>query len=204
MSPRKILFGSFLLVVLVIPCMPPTATAQRVRAVATPKNVELRLADDVIVRFQKVPRQFDDKGKPIKPTAEQLKALKGDPKQPGYAAELSDLKTGQLVRVYLGRPNTTKKETDADQEKQLSKPGWIPLGELTGRVAGVHGPAGAGAGEDRKTAGPTLVITVETVKLTRARHDPGNPGKVTFGPDVVARKVMILQDAADEKAPAGK
>ena len=35
------------------------------------------------------------------PTAHQLKALKGDPKQPGYAAQMSDLKAGQIVQVTL-------------------------------------------------------------------------------------------------------
>jgi len=34
--------------------------------------------------------QFDDKGKPVTPTAEQLQAMKGDAKLPGYAAEVRD------------------------------------------------------------------------------------------------------------------
>jgi hypothetical protein len=66
------------------------------------KDVELQTTDEVKVRQANPPEQFDDRGKPKKYTAKELKELKGpDPKLPGYNAEFSDLREGQVVTVTL-------------------------------------------------------------------------------------------------------
>ena len=67
--------------------------------------------------------------------------MKGDPKLPGYAAELSDLKAGQIVKVSLGRQKMPKgeKTTEADAEKKPDKPTWTSLGDITARLVKVEG-----------------------------------------------------------------
>jgi hypothetical protein len=201
MSRRK-LFGTFVLAVLVFPSLPRTATAQRIRVVTT--RVEIRLADDAMIRWQQAPMQFDARGKPIKPTAEQMKALKGDSNQPGYAAEVSDLKQGQIVKVYLGKRKLPNGQTtgEAGAEKKVH---WTAAADITGRVVGLPGDRPAPKGnskasrEQAKDTEPTLAIAVDDVLLTRFKV-ARNQGKVALGPDVFARKLMILQDA--EKDPS--
>jgi hypothetical protein len=198
MFHRTMLAGSMLFLAANLAAAPPLAMAQRVRVSTTGQTIEMHLADDVLVRWQHAPMQFDEKGKPVKPTAEQLKALKGDPNQPGYAAETSDLKRGQIVKVYLSRRKIPKSETGADK-----KPHWTPLGDITGqvtRVPGDHPGSKGNANESSQQAGsePTLVISVDEVLLTRFKV-PRNQGKVALGADVFARKVMILKDAPEEK-----
>jgi hypothetical protein len=66
------------------------------------KDVELQTTDEVKVRRASPPEDFDDKGKPRRRTAKELKELRGpDPKLPGYNAEFSDLHEGQYVTVSL-------------------------------------------------------------------------------------------------------
>jgi hypothetical protein len=66
------------------------------------QDVELQTTDEVKVRLAQPPQKFDDKGQVKKHTAKELKELKGpDPKLPGYTAEFSDLREGQIVTVTL-------------------------------------------------------------------------------------------------------
>jgi hypothetical protein len=62
---------------------------------------ELQSIDDVKVRSVYPPMQFDEKGRARKPTAKELKELRGTDKLPGYQAEFSDLKMEQIVDVTL-------------------------------------------------------------------------------------------------------
>jgi hypothetical protein len=85
------------------------------------KEVELQTTDDVKVRLAYPPAQFDDKGKPKKYTAKELKELKGpDPRLPGYNGEFSDLQQEQTVTVTLvkkkdaPRPAAKPKGKEAD------------------------------------------------------------------------------------------
>ncbi len=85
------------------------AQMQMLRAQATlysvqtmTKDVELQTTDEVKVRQAHPPEAFDDKGKPKKYTPKELKELRGpDPKLPGYNAEFSDLREGQIVTITL-------------------------------------------------------------------------------------------------------
>lgn len=80
----------------------------RPKAVAKSKDVDLILADDVKVRVGAPPREFDDKGGIKKYTPEELKNLKGsDTKVWGYASDTNALKTGDVVRVIVGRKKST-------------------------------------------------------------------------------------------------
>jgi hypothetical protein len=86
------------------------------------KTIELRAAEDMIVRTAAPPLVRDDKGKPIQHTAKELKELKGEGNLPGYQAELSSLKKGQSVMCYYVLPKPTKKadtEAHADTKPRV-------------------------------------------------------------------------------------
>src|SRR5262249_40648865 len=71
------------------------------------QDIELEALDDVVVRRARPPEEFDDKGRIKKLTRAELKELKGDPKQPGYKAEFSDVQTEQYIQVTLVRKKGT-------------------------------------------------------------------------------------------------
>jgi len=186
------------------------AGGQRIRAAVSHPELEIRVADDLVVRFKKAPRQFDDKGKPITPTHEQLQALKGDPKLPGYAADYADLKAGQIVQIRLGKRKLPR-DAKATEAEAARKPIWTSLGEITGRVVKVEGlndPAAQGKGKKAQQAGAVeqkVVIEVDAVALVRAGHKlSGGQGKESLGEDTYATRIMIVSDADAEKAPAKK
>jgi len=61
------------------------------------------------VRTLQLPIDFDEKGKPKRYSAQELKDLKGpDPKLPGYTADFDSLKPEQVVKVYLARKKGAK------------------------------------------------------------------------------------------------
>jgi len=183
------------------------AGGQRIRAAVTHRDIEVRVADDVVVRFRKVPVQFDDKGKPITPTQEQLRALKGDPKLPGYAADYGDLKAGQIVEIRLGKRKAQKdaKEGDSDAGK---KTGLTSLGELTGRVIRVEGQGASnrkakGKKQEARDVEQKVLIEVDGVALVRGRYKlSGGQGTDTLGEDVHATRIMILADGEAGKGSA--
>jgi hypothetical protein len=74
------------------------------------KNVELAQADEMVIRRRNPPVLFDDKGKVRKPTAKELKEMKGEGNLPGYMAEASDLKANQLVTIYYQTKKPGKKD----------------------------------------------------------------------------------------------
>lgn len=93
-------------------------------------NIDIVASDDVTVRVKEPPSTFDAKGNITKPSAEDLKKLKGnDPKLPGFNADFTSLKAGQVVSLNLARrentpatvgtptPKKTKDKKDKDKEK---------------------------------------------------------------------------------------
>jgi hypothetical protein len=76
-------------------------------------DVPVQFADEVRVRLLTLPLAFDNKGKPRKYTAEELKELKGKENLVGYRGELDDLRVNQLVRVYLVRKVPAKPDPAA-------------------------------------------------------------------------------------------
>lgn len=89
------------------------------------EKVEFKLAEDVKYRTLVEPKLLDDNGKPRKPTAAEKKEWKGpDPKLPGYTAELSALKKGQLVQLQLSQdksepPPPKAKKGEVQQQPKL-------------------------------------------------------------------------------------
>lgn len=74
------------------------------------KNVDVEADEKVMVRVPKPPFNFDDKGRLVKYTAEQLKELKGDPDLWGYPADFDRLTVGQRVHIFLGKTHSTEEE----------------------------------------------------------------------------------------------
>lgn len=90
------------------------------------QDVDLDAVDDVKVRLNEPPAQFDDKGNIVKLTKAQKAKLRRegpDPKLPGFAGSFSDLKEGQIVKVQLvrkkGRPRIRPGGRKVDQDAQL-------------------------------------------------------------------------------------
>lgn len=75
------------------------------------KDVDLILADDVKVRIGDPPIEFDDKGNLKKYSSEELKNLKGGEKTWGFAADTSQLKPGEIVRVTVARKKSSGPKT---------------------------------------------------------------------------------------------
>jgi hypothetical protein len=72
-------------------------------------DVDLQPTDDMKVRMLQPPPDFDEKGRPKRYTAKELKELKGpDPKLPGYSADFDSLKPDQIVKVFLARKKPAK------------------------------------------------------------------------------------------------
>ena len=75
------------------------------------KDFELPVSDKVVVRKLNLGLEYDNEGNIIQRTKEEIAKLKGkDPKVPGFAAKLEDLKTGQLVHLYLNPPPKAEKD----------------------------------------------------------------------------------------------
>jgi hypothetical protein len=79
------------------------------------QEMELSLAKDVIVRQMNLPPALNDVGKPRQRTAEETKKLKGTGNLPGYAAEFSQVRADDVVRVQAVQPKPPKgaKPTDS-------------------------------------------------------------------------------------------
>lgn len=67
-------------------------------------NVEVQPTEDMEVRTMQPPQAFDEKGNPKRYNAKELRELRGKSRLPGFTADLSALKSGQTVLVYLARP----------------------------------------------------------------------------------------------------
>jgi hypothetical protein len=169
------------------------------------KDIEFTVSDDVKVRWKYPPIQYDEKGKPRKATAAELTQLKGsDPKQPGYSADVFDLKPGQIVQLQLWKQ---KDDSKADDNKKpdpknadnAAKPGWVSAGTLTGTLK-------AYKSSGKKSSAKKLTVTIDTTTMSgqHQRTPTNSKGKITM-PDVEVTFVMILsQDQPAKDAPAKK
>lgn len=85
-----------------------------------PIDIELLASDKLVIRRLTLPPKESDDGKPVRYTAKELADLKGDPKLPGYKADVKDLETDQNVRVYIDKskikPAPKKKDAEAPEE----------------------------------------------------------------------------------------
>jgi hypothetical protein len=65
------------------------------------KDIDVSLAQEVVVRVKDPPAEFDDKGDLKKYTPEELKKLKGPGNYWGYPSDVDSVTTGQVVRVFV-------------------------------------------------------------------------------------------------------
>ncbi len=84
------------------------------------EKITFSYASDTYVRMMKLPERLDDKRKPIPYSHQEKLKLKGDnSKLPGYGSELTSLKAGQIIEVYLStlKPasGTTRKKSDESE-----------------------------------------------------------------------------------------
>jgi hypothetical protein len=85
-----------------IPQAVPQGRRVEVRYHDQKKTLEYPIADNVQVLRKDLPVELDDKGKPKKPTAADLKKrVKGPGGLMGYPAELDNVKKDQIVIVFL-------------------------------------------------------------------------------------------------------
>jgi hypothetical protein len=96
------------------------ASAQIYELDKVEKEVEWKATDEVKVRTSDPPAQFDEKGRVKRYTQKELKELKGNDKLPGFPAEFSDIKAGQIVVVTLlprkPAPRGPKRGKDSEGE----------------------------------------------------------------------------------------
>src|SRR5262249_16924191 len=86
------------------------------------ERIELLPAEDMKVRTAVLPPFYDDKGKLRRPTADELKKLKGDNNPPRtYVADASSLKPNQKVEVYCTIPKQKPRKKDEAPDED-SKP----------------------------------------------------------------------------------
>jgi hypothetical protein len=71
----------------------------RMRLQQVEKDHDYDLASDVKVRWKDLPKKGDGKSY----TDKEYNALRDPPGAPGYKADMSDLKAGQTVRLYLSK-----------------------------------------------------------------------------------------------------
>lgn len=84
------------------------------RVVKTSIRYEIDLDDSVVYRTTNLPQTFDEKGELKKPTAEEIKKLKGDnPRLPGYTASAKQAGAGAEVQVHLARNRETENKLRA-------------------------------------------------------------------------------------------
>jgi hypothetical protein len=161
-------------------------------AVVVHRDIEVQADDGVTVRRQDPPVQYDDKGKPRKPTSEELKAFKGpDPKLPGYSAEYADLKNGQIVRVTISKKkkDSGSKEVSTDSAKKESdKPSWTKVGELVGQLSHL----------DSKSKKFTVKVDAVTLQAGRHQGRPAGANKEVID-DAYATRIVILADKDADK-----
>jgi hypothetical protein len=95
----------------------PTYRPQIIR-----KDFDFQAADEMKVRAAQPPLDYDEKGKPKKYTAKELKEMKGpDPNLPGYMADFDSLKAGQIVKVYFIPPKKDEGKAWAAKDKPKKK-----------------------------------------------------------------------------------
>ena len=144
------------------------------RVVQKSADIEIELSPDVKIRTNFLPFAYDDMGDPKKYTKEEIKELKGpNPKEPGYKAELTDLKVGQDVKVTLARV----------KDKDLDSPP-----ENKDKPADKKDPA-----DEKKDAA--------AVKKTDAKDPADKETKPKPKTRLLATKILILKESDQPASP---
>lgn len=92
------------------------------------QTVEVRGAENMKVRINFPPVQFDDQGNLKRWTVKSLAALRGKSKWPGYyPSEVDVLKVGQVVEVYLAKSAQAPAKTGPKKKADLEE--IVPAGK---------------------------------------------------------------------------
>src|SRR5947208_11218529 len=86
------------------------------------RDTVVEFTDDVKVRLMHLPPNVDEKGRKIPYTEKELEKLKGNTNMSGYEAAVSDLKPGQIVKVFLA---TAKGGLAAEANKLYARKVYI-------------------------------------------------------------------------------
>jgi hypothetical protein len=65
------------------------------------QDYTFKFTDDAIARIKHLPPKLDENGKKVNYTENELQQAKGNSSLPGYKAELSRLKVGEIVEAHL-------------------------------------------------------------------------------------------------------
>jgi hypothetical protein len=82
---------------------------------------EVRATEECKVRIMYPPTQYDDAGNIKKWTNKELTKLKGNSKLPGYPADFDMLKGGQLVDIYLAKPQAASRDKTSGAANKKKK-----------------------------------------------------------------------------------
>ncbi len=161
---------------------------RRPQIVSKNYDVDVSGADDLKVRIKNPPTRFDQKGQPLRYSAEELKELRGDTPEerqlPGFKSDFADLKTGDIVSVSLFRLQPDPKAPD----KSIR----VPAGQLNGTVVRTKA--------DAKLL--TLRVSVAEAKTFSAFPTVGNQNKITLDPrQLQAGGIMVLAENPRDEAP---
>jgi hypothetical protein len=88
-------------------------------------KIEFQPIDELVVRLGQPPFAVDDKGRVKKYTDKEKRELKGpDPRLPGYTGGLEDLKSEQILTVYLQKPKKEPKPApmNKDAASEVKRP----------------------------------------------------------------------------------
>lgn len=97
--------------------------ARRQNDVFVMQEIELQAAEDIRVRTNFPPVVYDDKGFLKKWTVAELRKLRGNSKLPGYPTEFDSLRPGQVVSVYLAKPDPKAAPKKKDLLGGVPEPG---------------------------------------------------------------------------------
>lgn len=176
---------------------------------STQRNYTISIDDDLVVRRLHPLPMFDDKGKLRKPTAAELREMKGsDPKLKGYKAELSDLKPGQVISVTLAqtkssaaskaKADTSAKSTENSGSTKPKKAAYTVLGDYSGKL--VRLPEGAKEkpkdGKDSQDTKDSIVVAFESLRLS-GQPAPAPRDKERLPGSIFVVRIMIVAESPD-------
>ena len=75
----------------------------------SPKNLDLKGAENAKVRVLNFPAEFDDAGNLKQPTKKDIEERKDKTGLPGFPADFDAIKVGQVIDIYLSKPPPASK-----------------------------------------------------------------------------------------------
>lgn len=168
-----------------------SATAQRprqpaVRITNQKTDYQITMAEDAKVRIANPPAKFDDKGNPMRYSADELKKLKGETpeeqKLAGFKSDLDNLHNGDLVSVTI-----SASQPDPKDDKKTT---WVPVGQLNGAIANLNGKSF------------TLHVTTTAVVPSSVRNTGNtNNGKQVVDSEKMQATVVVIVAANPNPPP---